>query len=39
MTPALPKPIADFADLIDISAITADLGWAPEQRLRVEIAR
>lgn len=33
------KPLADFVDLIDTSAITADLGWAPEQRLRVEIER
>lgn len=33
------RPIADFASLIDTSAISADLEWAPTARLRLVIDR
>jgi nucleoside-diphosphate-sugar epimerase len=38
----LRKPLeqlTEFADLIDISAITRELGWVPKERIAVEVER
>jgi nucleoside-diphosphate-sugar epimerase len=32
-------PIPDLASLIDISAITRDVGWVPKRRLRIAVER
>lgn len=35
----LRQPLADYASLIDISAITRELGWVPQHRLGAEVDR
>lgn len=35
----LRAPIPDLASLIDVSAITRDVGWVPRQRIRVRVDR
>lgn len=35
----LRRPLAELESLIDISAITRELGWVPRQRISVEIER
>jgi nucleoside-diphosphate-sugar epimerase len=35
----LRRPLAEFDSLIDISAITRELGWIPKERISVEVDR
>jgi hypothetical protein len=35
----LRKPLEELESLIDISAITRELGWIPKERISVEIDR
>jgi len=35
----LHRPLEDIASLVDISAITTELGWQPQSRLSVELER